>query len=362
MSKMSLLLDESPIVFQGRLAKLIGLSEAIVLQTLQYYCNNKKCGKVVNDQRWIYNTYEEWQELAFPFWSPRAIAETFRTLEKMGFVASEKFDKKDGMNRKYYTVTHAAKVVLTTEKLTHLEETSSWGGMRKNLPDGEEESSRSARARLIKEYTENHTENHSCSSADEREQGNFTDKDQAESYLSTLPPDLENKPPEQPEDKVMSATAEQKTPPHSAPPSPQYSADFETFWSAYPRKIGKQAAYREWKRCKVDLPTALKAIEQQRKSGMFKEQQFIIYPERWIKNGRWEECETVPPLRVNSPVASSGPQVGSSYHRIKQEGLEDAFWNWFQSQRKWEERRNLRTVDDVWLDQFLLSLQESEEF
>jgi DNA-binding PadR family transcriptional regulator len=355
MSKMSLLLDESPIVFQGRLAKLIGLSEAIVLQTLQYYCNNKKCGKVVNDQRWIYNTYEEWQELAFPFWSPRAIAETFRTLEKMGFVASEKFDKKDGMNRKYYTVTHAAKVVLTSDKITHLEETSTWGGMRKNLPDGEEESSRSARARLIKEYTENHTENHYCSSADEREQGNDSVEE------SSNPPDLENKPPEQPEGKVMSATAEPKeNPRNDSPPFTQYSADFETFWTAYPRKIGKQAAHREWKRCKVDLPTALKAIEQQRKAGMFKEQQYIIYPERWIKNGRWEEIETAPQLRVNAPVASSNPQAGSSCHRIKSEGLEDAFWNWFQIQRDWEQRRNLRTVDDVWLDQFLLTL--SEEF
>lgn len=156
---MSLLLDESPIVFQGRLASVIGLAEAIVLQTLQYYCNNRKCGKVIDGQRWIYNTYEEWRELAFPFWSPRAIAETFRILEKMGLVASEKFDKKDGMNRKYYTVTHAAKAFLTSDKFTHLEETSTWGGMRKNLPDDEEESSRSARARLIKQYTENQTEN-----------------------------------------------------------------------------------------------------------------------------------------------------------------------------------------------------------
>jgi hypothetical protein len=177
---------------------------------------------------------------------------------------------------------------------------------------------------------------------------------------SSNPPDLQNKSPEQSEDKVMSATAEQKTTPSSAPPPPQYSADFETFWTAYPRKIGKQAAHREWKRCKVDLSTALKAIEQQRKAGMFKEQQYIIYPERWIKNGRWEEIETAPQLRVNAPVASSNPQAGSSCHRIKSEGLEDAFWNWFQIQRDWEERRNLRTVDDVWLDQFLLSL--SEEF
>jgi hypothetical protein len=141
----------------------------------------------------------------------------------------------------------------------------------------------------------------------------------------------------------------------------KYSEDFEVFWTAYPRKIGKQSAYREWKRCKVSLPTALRAIEQQRKAGMFKDQQYILYPERWIKNGRWEECETAPQLSGNNPVTASNHQAGSSCHRIKSEGLEDAFWKWFQGQREWEERRNLRTVDDVWLDKFL-SWQESEEF
>jgi len=180
---------------------------------------------------------------------------------------------------------------------------------------------------------------------------------------SSTSPDRQNKSPEQPEGKVMSATAEQSTPPNNdLPPHFKYSADFETFWTAYPRKIGKQAAFKEWKRHKVDLSTALKAIDQQRNAGMFKEQQFIIYPERWIKNGRWEEVEAAPQLRVNAPTASSNPQAGPSCHRIKSEGLEDAFWNWFQTKRDWEERRNLRTVDDVWLDQFILSLQESEEF
>jgi hypothetical protein len=190
---------------------------------------------------------------------------------------------------------------------------------------------------------------------------NSLTNEEASLNKSSNPPDRQKTTTEQPEGKVMSASAEQKTPPTcDSPPPSIYSADFETFWTAYPRKIGKKAAWNEWRRHKVNLATALKAIEQQRKAGMFKEQQYIIYPQRWINQGRWEEIETAPQLRVNAPVASPNPQAGSSCHRIKSEGLEDAFWNWFQTQRDWEERRNLRTVDDVWLDQFLLTL--SEEF
>ena len=92
MSKSNLLIDETPIVFQPTLAKLIGLPEAIVLQTLKYWCAQKRCGKVVDDERWIYNTLEQWREFSFPFWSTRTIGEVFRTLETMGLIKSKQFD------------------------------------------------------------------------------------------------------------------------------------------------------------------------------------------------------------------------------------------------------------------------------
>jgi hypothetical protein len=82
-------MDETPIMFQPSLAKLVGLHEAIVLQTLRFWCGNKKSGKVIDGERWIYNSAAEWQELSFPFWSTKTIGDIFLTLEKMGLVKSD---------------------------------------------------------------------------------------------------------------------------------------------------------------------------------------------------------------------------------------------------------------------------------
>jgi hypothetical protein len=157
MSKSNLLIDETPIVFQPTLAKLIGLPEAIVLQTLKFWCGQKRSGKVVDDERWIFNTLEQWREFSFPFWSTRTIGEVFRTLESMGLVKSKQFDLQAGKAMKYYTISQSALTILTSERADHLEDSST--SIWKILPDHVEDSSRSARARHIKQYTEKLTEN-----------------------------------------------------------------------------------------------------------------------------------------------------------------------------------------------------------
>jgi DNA-binding PadR family transcriptional regulator len=156
MSKSNLLIDETPIVFQPTLAKLIGLPEAIVLQTLKFWCGQKRSGKVVDDERWIFNTLEQWREFSFPFWSTRTIGEVFRTLESMGLVKSKQFDLQSGKAMKYYTISQSALTILTSERADHLEDSST--SIWKILPDHVEDSSRSARARHIKQYTEKQTE------------------------------------------------------------------------------------------------------------------------------------------------------------------------------------------------------------
>jgi hypothetical protein len=157
MSKSNLLIDETPIVFQPTLAKLIGLPEAIVLQTLKFWCGQKRSGKVVDDERWIFNTLEQWREFSFPFWSTRTIGEVFRTLESMGLVKSKQFDLQAGKAMKYYTISQSALTILTSERADHLEDSST--SIWKILPDHVEDSSRSVRARHIKQYTEKLTEN-----------------------------------------------------------------------------------------------------------------------------------------------------------------------------------------------------------
>jgi len=74
---------------------------------------------------------------------------------------------------------------------------------------------------------------------------------------------------------------------------------FDQFWSAYPRKVAKQAAVKAFKKIKkpADLmPAILAAIKAQRETYDWQKEdgQFIPYPATWLNGHRWEdkiECE-----------------------------------------------------------------------
>lgn len=73
-----------------------------------------------------------------------------------------------------------------------------------------------------------------------------------------------------------------------------YTSDFENFWSAYPKKVGKKAAFNAFKKNKKNMPQAdiLKSIiEKQKNSNQWTKNngQYIPNPEKWIKQGRWDD-------------------------------------------------------------------------
>lgn len=105
--KRKLLLSEPPLQILPTLATLVGLNESIVLQQLFYLLQQANFGKVIGGQRWIFNTYEEWQRTYFPFWSVITLKRTFASLEKSGLVIS--CQPEGGISRrKYYRVDEAA--------------------------------------------------------------------------------------------------------------------------------------------------------------------------------------------------------------------------------------------------------------
>lgn len=83
------------------------------------------------------------------------------------------------------------------------------------------------------------------------------------------------------------------------PPNPQggtevgYQEAFLAFWEAYPRKVGKGAAYRSWQKAKgkPDKYTMAKIIAEHSKSDQWKKDggQFIPHPATWINQRRWED-------------------------------------------------------------------------
>jgi len=79
--------------------------------------------------------------------------------------------------------------------------------------------------------------------------------------------------------------------------------DFDAFWRAYPKRVGKQAAKRAWRKVLSKLPQIddLVAItEQQTQWSQWKEG-YIPNPSTWLNAGRWED---EPPPETQSKAAA----------------------------------------------------------
>lgn len=98
-----LLINEQPLQVLPSLAQKIGLNEAIVLQQIHWLLN---CSKhQINGRAWLYNTYEQWQENHFPFWSVETVKRTILSLEKQGLLLSTtSFNRMKVDKTKWYSI------------------------------------------------------------------------------------------------------------------------------------------------------------------------------------------------------------------------------------------------------------------
>ena len=86
-------------------------------------------------------------------------------------------------------------------------------------------------------------------------------------------------------------------PPPSVPPeTPQaegvYSKEFETFWAAYPKKIGKLAAWQAWEKMsglRPPLESILRTIDCYRQTEQWQETRFIPHPSNWLAQRRFDD-------------------------------------------------------------------------
>jgi len=112
-----LLLDEQPLVLLPELAALIGLNEAIILQQINYWLNKKGVGRYHDGQKWVRNTYDEWQE-NFPFWSKRTIQRILDNLREAGLIQVANLNKTAYDRTNWYTIDYDHLDKLTTSKQT----------------------------------------------------------------------------------------------------------------------------------------------------------------------------------------------------------------------------------------------------
>jgi hypothetical protein len=94
-------------------------------------------------------------------------------------------------------------------------------------------------------------------------------------------------------------------------PKPSSSAGaeaFDRFWTAYPRKVGKQDAVKAWGKLKPDeelVGTILLAIDAQKAGDawMRDKGQYIPHPATWLNGGRWlDEVRQYEPPTIKLPA------------------------------------------------------------
>jgi hypothetical protein len=102
-----LLIDERPLILLPSLIKLVGMDRAAILQQVHFLCGQPRSGQVLSDGfNYIWNTYEDWRDQYFDFWSVSSVKKHFAKLEKQGLLIAKQPNKGKWDRTKYYRVNY----------------------------------------------------------------------------------------------------------------------------------------------------------------------------------------------------------------------------------------------------------------
>jgi len=78
------------------------------------------------------------------------------------------------------------------------------------------------------------------------------------------------------------------------PPLPPKGEGFDVFWQAYPKKAGKEVAYKAWVKLSPSptmIETLIAAVAKQKISDQWRKDggQFIPHPSTWLNQKRWQD-------------------------------------------------------------------------
>lgn len=199
---MSMLFNFRPLVINPELATRIGLNEAIVLQQVNYWINDKEQGVNFEGRRWVFNSYESWVK-QFPFWSADTVKRAFTSLVKQGCLDVEQLNKSQHDRTNYYTINHDCELLNDAEQVPSSNGANCPDRQAQDAPMDEGKNARSLKVTTTKTTTET---------------------------------------------KSIGASADASAP--ARPAKQDYSPEFETAWEAYPKRAGgnsKAGAFKAWK-------------------------------------------------------------------------------------------------------------------
>jgi hypothetical protein len=93
-------------------------------------------------------------------------------------------------------------------------------------------------------------------------------------------------------------------------------SEFDRFWSAYPRKVGKKAALKAWEKAIRDAdPETIIAAAQRYAANPNLEPKYTAHPTTWLNQGRWDDvAEDVAP--VAAPQLARGGMDFEFLHEL----------------------------------------------
>jgi hypothetical protein len=80
---------------------------------------------------------------------------------------------------------------------------------------------------------------------------------------------------------------------------------FKEFWLAYPRKVGKGTAEKEYKKAlaSTSADKILAAVQLQKSDASWRDPKYIPHPATWLRGGRWDDELTVVRHSLADPLA-----------------------------------------------------------
>lgn len=109
--------DENVMIIQPKLAQLLGINEAIILN--QIHCCLEEGKDIIDGRLWVCNSYDSWKE-QFCFLSISTIRKTIKNLEDMGLIISGNYNRSKADKTKWYSIDYEA-LEKIYEKITNIE-------------------------------------------------------------------------------------------------------------------------------------------------------------------------------------------------------------------------------------------------
>lgn len=119
--------DEYPILVDRKLARILGVNEAMVMQHIHYWLvkNEEKKVNYKEGRYWTFKSIKQWHNDEFDFWSESTLRRIFISLEEKGLLLVNNFNKKGFDKTKWYSIDY--------EKLYSLNEEQNDDHKEKNI-------------------------------------------------------------------------------------------------------------------------------------------------------------------------------------------------------------------------------------